>query len=119
MVKSPAFYAWSNLKMREINYVRYFLVKDSDGTIRGAVDLCVKLHPPKSGWMLYKDYYVLCKDEMCVYPIVGIGTSQPGCCKPIALPVELDGDNVRISTEYLEDASQYFWMGFFLDQYYF
>lgn len=88
--------------------VRYFLVKASDGTIRGAVDLCIKLHPHKSGWTLYEDYYVLCKDEMCIYPVTGIGTNQPGCCKPIALPVELVEDKVRISTEDLEEVSQYF-----------
>ena len=88
--------------------VRYFLVKASDGSIRGAVDLCVKLHPDKSGWMIYQDYYVVCKDERCSYPIAGIGTSQPGCCKPIALSVEVVEENVRISTEELEIASKYF-----------
>lgn len=88
--------------------VRYFLVKAFDGTIRGAFDLCVKLHPAKSGWSLYENYYILCNDEKCTYPIAGIGTSQPGCCRPIVLPFEVVEGDVRISTESLEDASQYF-----------
>ncbi len=88
--------------------VRYFLVEGSDGIVRGAFDLCIKLHPARSGWMIYEDYYIVCQDEWCAYPIVAIGTNQPACCKPFALPFEVLEDKIRIRTEDLEEASPYF-----------
>jgi uncharacterized membrane protein len=87
--------------------VRYFIVRGSDLKYHAALDLCQKLHPARSGWR-QEGGNIVCKDELCAYPINYIGTEQPGCCWPFTLPFEIVGNEFKIKISDLDANAHYF-----------
>jgi uncharacterized membrane protein len=78
--------------------IRYFLVKDGQGTVRGALDACDVCYAAKKGYRQIGDrmHCLNCGRE---FAISSLGTENtPGGCWPSYLPMTTTNGNVSIRT---------------------
>ncbi|MBN1385478.1 DUF2318 domain-containing protein [Candidatus Woesearchaeota archaeon] len=78
--------------------VRFFAVKDSDGSIKTAFDACDVCGAQKKGYRQEGDQMV-CNNCGNKYPLSGLGTENTmgGGCWPGFLPSKVQGDSLVIN----------------------
>jgi len=88
--------------------VRYFAVKDKQGTVHVAFDACDVCYEAKKGYKQNGDL-VQCLNCGKTFSITSIGTENTaGGCWPSFLPMNIDGNNVVITIADLEAKSYMF-----------
>jgi len=88
--------------------VRYFAVKDAQGTVHVAFDACDVCYEAKKGYKQNGDV-MQCLNCGKTFSITSIGTENTaGGCWPSFLPMNIDGNNVIIKISDLEAKSYMF-----------
>ncbi len=88
--------------------VRYFAVKDKQGTVHVAFDACDVCYEAKKGYKQNGDV-MQCLNCGKTFSITSIGTENTaGGCWPSFLPMNIDGNNVVITIADLEAKSYMF-----------
>ena len=88
--------------------VRYFAVKDKQGTVHVAFDACDVCYEAKKGYKQNGDV-MQCLNCGKTFSITSIGTENTaGGCWPSFLPMNIDGNNVVITIVDLEAKSYMF-----------
>jgi len=86
--------------------VKYFVLADSDGKVRAALDACEVCYPQKKGYSQQGDSMV-CNNCGQVFPAKEINVITGGC-NPIPLKRSVKGDTLTISVESIQSGAQYF-----------
>lgn len=88
--------------------IKFFIVKDDNGTIRSAFDACSECAPARLGYSQAGDS-VKCNNCGNTYLITDIGLpGLAGGCRPIYLPVEVNGSDIVIKKSDLDEGKRYF-----------
>jgi uncharacterized membrane protein len=88
--------------------IKYFVVKDSSGTIHTAFDACDVCYAAKKGYRQSGDY-AQCNNCGKTFAIANIGTENTaGGCWPGYLPNEIPGDNIVLKNSDLESGKYRF-----------
>jgi len=87
--------------------VKFFVVRDGQGTLRAAVDACEVCWKEGKGYVL-KDGSMLCVNCGRMFPMHRIGLTAGGC-NPHPFPFRVEGNSVQITAqELLEQGIRYF-----------
>ena len=86
--------------------VKYFVLADSTGKVRAALDACEVCFPQKKGYHQEGDTMV-CNNCGKVFPAKDINVITGGC-NPIPLERTVDGDTLTITVDSLQAGAQYF-----------
>ena len=86
--------------------VKYFVLADSSGKVRAALDACEVCFPQKKGYQQEGDAMV-CNNCGQVFPAKDINVITGGC-NPIPLKRSVDGDTLTITVDSLQAGVQYF-----------
>ena len=85
--------------------IRYFVVKDTGGTVHVALDACDVCYAAKKGYQQVGDV-MQCLNCGRQFSITSIGTENTaGGCWPSYLPMKIDGNNVVINIADLQAKS--------------
>ncbi|HLF83876.1 MAG TPA: DUF2318 domain-containing protein [Blastocatellia bacterium] len=87
-------------------FVRFFVIKSSDGVYRAALDACDVCYAAKKGYYQDGDN-MICKKCGRDFPSALVNEVTGGC-NPIGVPRAVDGDNLVIKASDLETGKSYF-----------
>ncbi len=88
--------------------VKYFVVKDKDGTAHTAFDACDVCFRSRKGYRQSGDF-AKCNNCGRTFPVYGLGTKNTGGgCWPGYLHHEVQGNNILIKISDLEGGRRYF-----------
>jgi uncharacterized membrane protein len=87
--------------------IRFFLVKDRDGSIKSAFDACDVCYKDKKGYEQSGDQ-MLCKNCNKKFAISRIGPHAVGGCNPSYLPSTSNGKEITIKASDIQAGARYF-----------
>lgn len=87
--------------------IRFFLVKDRDGSIKSAFDACDVCYKDKKGYEQSGDQ-MLCKNCNKKFAISRIGPHAVGGCNPSYLPSTSNGKDITIKASDIQAGARYF-----------
>jgi uncharacterized membrane protein len=87
--------------------IRFFLVKDRDGSIKSAFDACDVCYKDKKGYEQSGDQ-MLCKNCNKKFAISRIGPHAVGGCNPSYLPITNNGKEITIKASDIQAGARYF-----------
>lgn len=87
--------------------MQLMLVKDEDGTVRGAFNTCQVCNGSPYAYFVQSGDYVICQNCKNSFPLSAIGIENSGC-NPIPMEFTQDGDSIQIDTDYLDSYASLF-----------
>ncbi|OGR30004.1 MAG: hypothetical protein A2091_03785 [Desulfuromonadales bacterium GWD2_61_12] len=84
----------------------FFVVRGSDGRIRVALDTCDACYAAKKGYRQHGEV-MICNNCEQQFPTVKINEVSGGC-NPVAVPIQLAGDQLTIASADLDRGARYF-----------
>lgn len=86
--------------------IPFFVIKDTDGTLRAAFDACDVCYKEKKGYE-QKGAQMICKNCNQAFPVAKIGTVSGGC-NPSPLKTTLASAALEVAVGDLEAGAHYF-----------
>jgi len=86
--------------------IRFFVVRDNQGTVRAALDACEECWKADKGYTL-EGQAMLCVNCGRKFALSSIGFARGGC-NPHPVVFRMDGENLTVATQELSTGSRYF-----------
>lgn len=86
--------------------IKFFLIKDENGNLKGAFDACDVCYPAKKGYS-QKGEFIVCNNCQRQFNYSSVGNLKGGC-NPSPLKFTISGDKILINLKEISTQYNYF-----------
>ena len=99
--------AWHYRYQEDGKVIKFFIVRDKQGTLRTALDACEQCWRAGKGYKMTDDGFMLCVNCNMKFALNRIGVVAGGC-NPHPFQYTVEGNSVVIATQELMQGAGYF-----------